>query len=153
MDQWSFDHFQRLVDDLMRKHPALLAFVVSAIASMPTTIREHSLLTVVAIARMFERHYGPNFDMITQNDMTHFFHRNGNLIRATANGIGHNTGDVVQPFVLKFASDAGFDVEKEEALEERDALGLLLTLKTVIDVLDHAYGAGRQGSKFDLAAR
>src|SRR5438309_2684815 len=44
VDGWSLDDFQRLVDDLMKKHPALLAFVVSVIAVMPTTIREHSLL-------------------------------------------------------------------------------------------------------------
>jgi hypothetical protein len=51
------------------------------------------------------------------------------------------TGDVVQPFVMQFISDFGFDFDEEEQPDKRDALTLVLTLKTVVDILDHAFTA------------
>lgn len=152
IDGWSSDQFERLANKLTKKHTVLLAFVATVLSSMPAAARDQSLLTVFALIRMFETHYGSNYKPIVEADVTHMLNRNGRLLVDTANGVlAQNPGDVVQPYVLQFVADA-FDFEEDEMPNEHDAFSMLMVLKTTVDLLDRAYAASRKPAKFALAA-
>ena len=147
IDGWSASECLRLADEFTRRHMVLLAFVASVLISMPPAARDQALLTVFALIRMFERHYGPAHEAIVETDILRLVDRNKRLLANTSKGmLTQKPGDVVQPFALHFLSQVAFDfdVEGDEAFDERDALSILLMLKTTLDVLDHAYIATRE---------
>jgi hypothetical protein len=142
VDEWSAPDFRRVSGRLAEEYPTLLMFVASLIEPMPVPVRDQALITVLTVIQMFERHYGSHHEPIREHDMMRLIQRNIRMAKDLEESrMAPKTGDVVQPFVMQFISDFGFDFDEEEQPDKRDALTLVLTLKTVVDILDHAFTA------------
>jgi SEC-C motif len=145
-----FDRFQALTQELLDRHPRLIAFVVGNVAYMREAIRHQSLLMVVSVIRMFEKCYGLKREPIAASNVESALRRNMNLILQTlAGNWSKQPGDVVQPFIVKFLGDALTDFQNDERPDERETAYLLAIFKTVVDVLDRAYALG--GDRHSLA--
>jgi len=153
VDEWSSEEFKRVAQDAIRRQPILLAFIASAIASLPEDLRDQAFLSAIVMIRIFDKHYGPNQAQIEQSNIDHFINRNSRFILDMMKGnLKRNSGDVVQPVILQFVADTVLesltdDVSKAEGLE------LLLTFKTAVDVLDHACSANNKPGQYAFAAR
>jgi hypothetical protein len=148
-ERWSSNDFEHLTMTYSRNHPMLLAFAMEVFLDLQEQARNQSLLTLITLIHIFEKHYGSHYERITESGVTRAVNRNGYLVVNTVNRQQQRRGDVVQPFLLQFISDVLFDFEPDEMPSERDAFSMLLVLMTALDLLDRAYA--RRGANRELA--
>jgi hypothetical protein len=139
VDRWTARDFDRHSAEAIRRHPVLMSFVATMLTSLRDTPRNQSLLVILTLIRIFETHYGRRHDVITESDVTRAMGRNRRLVADTFKGRNQQTGDVVQPFLLKFIGDVLFDFEADETPRDQEGFVMLMTAKTALDVLDRAY--------------
>ena len=150
VDTWSPAEFQKHTKDAATQYPALIAFVVAMLMTLNPQSRNQSLLVVITLIRIFERHYGRGHNEILENDIKAVVERNARLMVNTVDGLDQNPGDVVQPFLLQFIADVAFDFEHDEMPKTEDGHTMLLVLKSTLDILDRAYAGTRVATELVL---
>ena len=141
IDAMSGKKLNRMLETFVTRNPDFMTFVAMMEGTIATGPESDTLLDILALFRIFEKHYGRPTPHIRESDVTP-------LIETNCESITEMLGapeskrlkpNPAQPFLIEFIFKRLLVRIEEEGLDLRETFFLLLLLKTTADVLDYAY--------------
>ena len=143
IDTMSGAKLRRKLDNYTTTNPVLMMFVATTESALSIGEDSDTILDVMAIFRIFEKHYGRPSPPVQESEVTRFLHENGRSFTRLLSSFRptKRAPRTLQPFVLDFIVGRLASRAMEEGLDPHDIFALFMLMKTIVDVLDKAYNS------------